>query len=1081
MAAPLRPSAIWTRRPALVDLALLLVASLPVCWPLLLPGYLDTHDGLFHLFRLVDFDRVFRQGEWYPRLAPNLALGYDYPVFNYYSPLGLYLGEGFRLLGLGYIDAVKACYLVGVVSGGWAMWLWARDTLPRAGAVLAGLAYIYLPYLLVDIYVRGSLAEALALSWLPLCLWTLNRLATRPGVRSTGLAALAFGGLGLTHVVTTMLFMPVAVGWWPLALVRAREAARAGGGRLPLRRWLAVLPAAALVAGGTAFYWAPACFEREFVQTDRLVAAFFGYGEHFQPVARVVERSFAFDYGYDFLNNVLFRLGLVQVALAVAGLGVGLLASRALRREALFWAATLLVAAFLLTNRSRVIWDSVPLLGYAQFPWRLLADARLASAALIGLLGGAAPLLLGRLRGAGRLVLPAQAMVLVGVTAVLAASALLALRPAWLALAETEVQPWTIQRQEQDRKLFNATIGEYVPRWVELSPFEFTALPAGTPPAGPTSVGLLGYGPTYYRLVTTAADQAPIVFDRFYFPGWRATVDGRETATRPSGPLGLLTVEAPAGQHEVEVRFGDTPVRSVAWAVTLASLAIGGVGLAWARLRRHPPTGRRGGVLAAGVAGLLAGGLALAVGAASASEASVVVPGSPDFGDIALAGVRLEAPDARCRLPVTLVWYTRTRVPGDYTVALRLLDESGAVVGRRDKQPQGGLRPTRLWEAGQVTRDHQELALDPGRAGGGSYTLAIALRDARGRWVQPTGDTLPVTWVEPDGTVVAGIAGGSATVPACARPELPPLPRPVGAVIGDRIRLESVGLAPSYKAVAPAQVAPYDVVLAPGDSLDVAFRWVALGDVAADYAVFVHLLDVRQAMLAQDDEWPHRGFYPTSMWLPGERVADRLSLPIPADLPVGRYQVIAGMYQRSTMQRAAVSVGGQTADRVRLATVKVQPPASQPARPLDARLAGGIRLTGVDLAAWTPAAGKQPAALAPAPVVWKPGASVAVTMHWSAASTPREDYTAFVHVVGPDGRLVAQSDSQPSAGNYPTTSWEAGEAVPDRHVLALPPNAPAGTYRLVGGMYLLRTGERLPVEGGGDSVPLGEFVVGSGG
>ena len=68
------------------------------------------------------------------------------------------------------------------------------------------------------------------------------------------------------------------------------------------------------------------------------------------------------------------------------------------------------------------------------------------------------------------------------------------------------------------------------------------------------------------------------------------------------------------------------------------------------------------------------------------------------------------------------------------------------------------------------------------------------------------------------------------------------------------------------------------------------------------------------------------------------------------------------------------------------------------------------------------------------------------------------DYTVFVQALAADGRVAAQSDSQPVAGTYPTGIWSPGEVVADTHRLTLPP----GEYRLVAGMYDLATMKRLP-------------------
>ncbi len=84
-----------------------------------------------------------------------------------------------------------------------------------------------------------------------------------------------------------------------------------------------------------------------------------------------------------------------------------------------------------------------------------------------------------------------------------------------------------------------------------------------------------------------------------------------------------------------------------------------------------------------------------------------------------------------------------------------------------------------------------------------------------------------------------------------------------------------------------------------------------------------------------------------------------------------------------------------------------------------------------------------------------------LTLHWVALAPLEQDYTIFVHLIGPGGTLAAQADGPPLGGDYPTSLWASGEIVADERLIsveALPP----GTYDLHVGMYLLETGERLP-------------------
>ncbi|MHB1133984.1 MAG: glycosyltransferase family 39 protein [Chloroflexota bacterium] len=72
--------------------------------------------------------------------------------------------------------------------------------------------------------------------------------------------------------------------------------------------------------------------------------------------------------------------------------------------------------------------------------------------------------------------------------------------------------------------------------------------------------------------------------------------------------------------------------------------------------------------------------------------------------------------------------------------------------------------------------------------------------------------------------------------------------------------------------------------------------WQALRGTDRDLAVFLQLLDAREAKLAQADAYPTQYTYPTSRWRPGYYVVDRLELPLPSAATDWRGELIAGLY-----------------------------------------------------------------------------------------------------------------------------------------------------------------------------------------
>ena len=113
----------------------------------------------------------------------------------------------------------------------------------------------------------------------------------------------------------------------------------------------------------------------------------------------------------------------------------------------------------------------------------------------------------------------------------------------------------------------------------------------------------------------------------------------------------------------------------------------------------------------------------------------------------------------------------------------------------------------------------------------------------------------------------------------------------------------------------------------------------------------------------------------------------------------------------------------------------------------------------------------------------KPGDRLSVTLYWRARGDAARDYTVFVHAVGPDDQVWAQSDAWPAQGAAPTMTWTPGEIIADEHSLVLRDGAPSGVYTLYVGLYDAGNGSRvvLSVEGErvqDDRVAVTVFEVG---
>jgi hypothetical protein len=243
----------------------------------------------------------------------------------------------------------------------------------------------------------------------------------------------------------------------------------------------------------------------------------------------------------------------------------------------------------------------------------------------------------------------------------------------------------------------------------------------------------------------------------------------------------------------------------------------------------------------------------------------------------------------------------------------------------------------------------------------------------------------------------------------------------------------------------------------PGEPLQVDLLWEALHPLEAEYHSFVHLLDAQGQAVAQSDRQPGDVHYPTTTWRPGERLRDEHLLVVPADAAEGIYSLLAGMYAFSA--DGSLQPLGEPVIIGQVGVKSQMPPGpGDIGQPVAASLGGEIELLGYE-------ATQEEGALA-------------VTLHWRSLVPPDKDYTVFVHLLDTSDEVITQDDGQPLEGAYPTSVWDAGEMVADPHRLPLPADLVPGDYRLRVGLYLLETGQRLQVEGNGDSVELGPVELG---
>ena len=233
-----------------------------------------------------------------------------------------------------------------------------------------------------------------------------------------------------------------------------------------------------------------------------------------------------------------------------------------------------------------------------------------------------------------------------------------------------------------------------------------------------------------------------------------------------------------------------------------------------------------------------------------------------------------------------------------------------------------------------------------------------------------------------------------------------------------------------------------DERLAAGDIAQITLFWRADQTPVRRYKAFVHMLDAADLIVAQRDAEPGGGARLTTLWEPGEMIADNYGLPIHPATPPGHYRVEVGLYDAETGQRMLTPEGGS---QVWLEPLSVDRPAAPP--PLAALgmqdsagvSFGDLGLLGYDL--YKLGYAHEP----DAPV--HPGDPLQATLYWEAAEVPAGDWQVEIALVDPEGRVWGLFREEPVRG-YATSLWEKGDVWRGQFVVRVPADAPPGKYRL---------------------------------
>lgn len=318
--------------PIVCVIAAIVVAILPI----LRPGFFVTDDGDWMVIRLSAFYQSLVSGQFPVRYLGRLNHSYGYPVANFLYPGFMYIGSLIHLVGVPFETTVEMILAGSLAAGAVGMYIFLRKRFGALASALGAISYVLSPYLLFDVYRRGSVGEVLALGIVPFLFASIERgRAAAMGI----LIAL----LIISHNSLALMVVPVIAVY--IYVKKKKDL------------WVPFVLGIMMAS----FFWFPAVWEKGYVRFDKTV---------------VSDPSLY----YASITGLFSLISIVHAA--------GFVMAQSQRRKedhvAMVFFSIVFAAAFVMaTPLSGWLWDTQAFARLFQFPYRFLSLTILAGAWLL--------------------------------------------------------------------------------------------------------------------------------------------------------------------------------------------------------------------------------------------------------------------------------------------------------------------------------------------------------------------------------------------------------------------------------------------------------------------------------------------------------------------------------------------------------------------------------------------------------------------------------------------------------------------------------------------------------------------------
>lgn len=535
-------------------------------------GYFNMHDDL-QMMRQLEMEKCFLDLQIPCRWIADMGYGFGFPLFNFYPPLPYLMGELFRLVGFTFVTTAKLTFALSFLLSGVGMYFLAKKFFGKTGGVVSSVFYIWAPYHAVDVYVRGAMNESWALIFFPLIFLYSYQLITESNKSKDkfknvlGLT-LSWFGLFTSHNLMVLIFAPFFALWCLIWLVKEKN--------------YKIIPQLAISGiwslGLAAFFTIPAIVENKYTWLKSQLIGYYDYTAHFVTLKQLLISRF-WDYGpsvwleYDRMSfqigHLHWILSLIILAWVVKKIwnlkhkNKGKINFKIVFTDKILILLIFLLfmgwsSAFMTHVRSTPIYQTFSFLALVQFPWRFLT---LITFSFSFLAGGVVLMIKNKKRKVLVSIMLCLFLVIFNWKYFLPEHGKMG------ALTDEEKfsnAAWDLQQ--------TAGIYDYLPMWAKEAPKG----PQKTLAEIMQGEGLItneSQGTNWAKFNLKTEENLIVRINIFKFSGWKVYLDGNEIeySVPDEEKWGRMWINVSPGEHLIEAKFTNTPIRTISNGVSLLS------------------------------------------------------------------------------------------------------------------------------------------------------------------------------------------------------------------------------------------------------------------------------------------------------------------------------------------------------------------------------------------------------------------------------------------------------------------------------------------------------------------------------